>query len=129
MEMISVLGIGLIGAVLIILIKQYRPEYTILLSAVTAGALFLIALVWLVPLFGSLGRIAEEIYGISEPMKVVLKCLGVCYLTELGSALCKESGQTAISSKIELCGRILILTLSLPLVETFLGLIKELIRG
>ncbi len=129
MEMVSVLGIGLIGAVLILLIKQYRPEYTLLLSIATAGVLFLMALSWLVPLLGSFGRIAEEISGISQPMKVVLKCLGVCYLTELGSALCKEAGQAAISHKIELCGRILILTLSLPLIETFLGLIKDLIRG
>ena len=57
---------------------------------------------------------------------ILLKITGIAYLSEFACNICKDAGETAIASKVELAGRVLIIALSIPiistLVETMLGL-------
>ena len=62
-----------------------------------------------------------------EFIVILLKITGIAYLSEFGANVCRDSGETAIASKVELAGKILIIGLSIPilvtLMETLLGLI------
>lgn len=56
----------------------------------------------------------------------VIKCVGIGICAKLGSDLCRDAGQTAVASTVELCGAGCALYVSLPLVKTLLGLLGEL---
>lgn len=60
-------------------------------------------------------------------METILKIIGIAYIAEFGAQLTKDAGQGAIASKIELGGKILILTMAIPIltviIETVIGLI------
>ena len=61
-----------------------------------------------------------------EYTKIFLKVLGVSLLAETTSDICKEAGHNALSSKIELMGKIEMLILATPLIEKILNITKEI---
>jgi stage III sporulation protein AD len=60
-------------------------------------------------------------------VETILKIIGIAYIAEFGAQITKDAGQGAIASKIELGGKILILTMAIPIltviIETVLGMI------
>ncbi|MGI5957954.1 MAG: SpoIIIAC/SpoIIIAD family protein [Massiliimalia sp.] len=118
MELTPVVGGALAAAALCLLLKQYKPEYAMMLSAVCGAMVFLAVLSSLSPVLELANTLAGQtgvntLYG-----KTLFKALGICYLVQLASDCCRDAGQTAIAGKIELAGKGAIVLLSLPLFES-----------
>ncbi|MBO5912225.1 MAG: hypothetical protein J6Q76_02000 [Clostridia bacterium] len=126
--MLTVVGVCLLSAVAVITVRRFAPEYAMLVSLV-AGSVVLIALI--VTSSGLFTRI-EEIFVASGLdigiFKIVLKCLGLCYITNFAVDVCRDFGQTSLGSKVELAGKISVTVLTLPLVEDILKAAVELVR-
>ena len=60
-------------------------------------------------------------------IKLIFKALGICYITRLACDVCKDSGETALASKVDLAGRITIAALSLPLITALLQTVTTLL--
>jgi stage III sporulation protein AD len=56
-----------------------------------------------------------------------MKVMGIAYLTEFGSLICRDAGENAVGSKLELCGKIMVLVLALPIFSAALDMIFDLI--
>ena len=128
MDLIAAVGIGLIAAAAAVLLRQYKPEYAMLVSLTAAALIFGMLVLELIPAFSVMRRIMEQVSFSPEYVRILIKCLGVCYLCELAGQICREAGQIAISSKIELAGRIAVLLLALPMFEDLLGIALSLIN-
>ena len=124
MNLIAVIGVGVVAAAFSLLFKQYKPEYSMMISCIGVVLIFSVILIEMIPAFSTMRNLMAQVSFSSEYMK----CLGICYLTEIGSQLCKESGQLAISSKIELAGKVMVLILSLPMFEELLKTALNLIN-
>ena len=128
MEISTIVAIGIIGAVICVVINQYKPEYTVLVSLATGMILLILAVPYLSSIldyvneFISLGKI-DVAYA-----KIVVKALGICVVTHLASDTCKDCGQTSIASKIELGGKVSILAISIPLFVSVLETVQKLIN-
>lgn len=59
----------------------------------------------------------------------LLKSLGICFICQFSSDICKDAGQNALSSKVELAGKIMILILALPLIDEVLSTATSLLSG
>ena len=55
----------------------------------------------------------------------VLKITGIAYIAEFGAEICKDAGEGAIASKIELAGKVIIVMLAAPIITSLLDLIIE----
>ena len=121
-------GIGLVAAAAAVLLRQYKPEYAMLVSLTAAGLILGVLAVQLIPAFSAMRSLMEQVSLSGDYIKILIKCLGVCYLCELASLICKESGQLAIASKIELAGKVAILLLCLPMFEALLQTALSLIE-
>lgn len=116
--MLKVVLIGLVAVFVILLLKVGKPEYAMTISLAASVLILLYAA-------GTLNQVVEELKKlfsyISLPegyLKILLKILGVAYLAEFGSALCKDAGQSAIGGQIELVGKLTILAISMPIVTS-----------
>ena len=116
--MIKVVLIGLVAVFAVLLLKVGKPEFAM---AVSLGACVLILLF----AGGTLTTVIEELRTLFEYVKlpegylsILLKILGISYLAEFGSALCKDAGQAAIAGQIELVGKLAILVISMPVVTS-----------
>ena len=128
MAIFKILGLVFVSAILCVILKNQKSEYTLLIVISTAVlVLSLIVKEIIVPL--SLIEQKIESYGIdSGYFKVALKALGIGYVTTFISDSCKDAGQTALANTAILAGKCAIFILSFPLVlnilETAVGFIK-----
>ena len=125
MEVIKIIGIGLIALILIIILKQYKPEFVIYVSLI-AGALILTLT------FSKISGIIELINSLSskasinqEFIKLLIKITGIAILTEFAVSICKDTGETAIASKIDMGGKIIMVSMSVPIIA---GLLETIIK-
>ena len=64
----------------------------------------------------------------SRYIGVVLKIMGIAYISQFASELCRDAGEGAIASKIEVAGKIIIMTISMPIIYSLLEVVNEIIR-
>ncbi len=127
MQWISIIFIGLIGSILIVVVKQYKPEIAVVLSIIV-GVLMLISAVSLVnPILTEIEEITDKSNVSLVNISVLLKAIGICYVTQFVSDICRDSGQSAISTKVELVGRLAMCVVSFPLYKELISLIEEII--
>lgn len=128
MDLIAIAGAGLIAAAAAVLLKQYKPEHAMMVSLAAVGILFAWILAELLPAFSAMRTLMARTAFSAESLRVLIKCLGVCYLCEIAGQICKEAGQTAIAAKIEMAGKAAVLLLSLPMFEELLSIALDLIH-
>ena len=128
MGIFQLIGIALITAVAALVLKSTKPE---LAFAVTiAGSVILLLFAFEI-LRGSLTIFQRitEVTGIqSSLVKILLKMVGIGYLVEFSSGILSDFGQNALADKLVFCGKIIILVLSVPIIESLLTLILKLLE-
>jgi stage III sporulation protein AD len=62
-----------------------------------------------------------------EYLKIIFKSLGICYVTQLGCDCCKDCGENAIASQLELVGKAMLLATAMPLFRAAVELVKSLL--
>lgn len=66
--------------------------------------------------------------GISSTyLEILFKALGICYITQLACDCCRDCGESALSTQLELCGRLSIVVISIPLYSSVIEIIETLI--
>lgn len=125
MDIVKIIGIGLIALIIIVIIKQYRPEFVIYVSLI-AGALILLMIM------DKIGVIIELLTTLSnktainnEFLVLLIKITGIAFLTEFAVSICKDSGEAAIASKVDLGGKIIIISMSIPIISSLLETILK----
>ena len=97
--LIAVIGIALVGTVLTVLLRQYRPEFGLLVSAGIGILLFLSALQILSPVLDVIRR-TLELTGLSSGYgSLLLKAVGICFFAQLAADLCRDAGESAMASR------------------------------
>lgn len=126
-EVIKIIGIGMIALIIIIVIKQYRPEFAIYISIIAGILILSISL-------QKMGEIVTLIQSVSEKagingkfISILLKITGIAILTEFAVSVCKDSGESAIASKIEMGGKVIIISMSIPIISSLLELMINIL--
>ena len=128
MEILRIVGIGIIAAILSLLIKQYRPELAIAIPVLGGAAIFLCTAPYLRTIVEMFENLAEQAGLQNQYLRLILKIIGVAYLCQFSAELCRDAGEASVAGKIELGGKVLILFLSMPIVYQLLGLVETIIN-
>lgn len=127
MDIIKIIGIGFIAVIIIILIKQYRPEFAMYVS-IGAGILIFSIIA------GKLSGIIEVLKSFTnktsinnEFLTLLIKITGIAILTEFAVSICKDSGESAIASKVDLSGKVIIMSMSIPIMASLLETIISIL--
>lgn len=123
----ALIALALILLALIMLLKQYRPEFALLASVASA----LIMLIYGIAKSGEIllaVRTMTERAGIDEQnVMLVLKALGICYIVQIAKDICADSGQTVLADRIDFIGKVTVVGMSLPLLMQILGIVTQLL--
>jgi len=127
MEMIQIVGIGLIATVLILIVREQKPMFAFLLAAFTGLFIFLYVIGRIEAIIAVLEDLANRSGVPSIYLKTILKIIGIAYIAEFGAQIVRDAGQESIASKIEFAGKIFILVMAIPIIsviiETVIGLL------
>ncbi len=127
MEVMRIVGIGLIGAILSILLRNSKPEFSMLIPVVVSFTVLACAMPYLIRITEELSRMASSAGINGSYMRIVIKVIGISYLVCITAELCKDAGENAIAAKIELGGKLIILAMAIPIINSLLNLVKEII--
>ena len=127
MEFIKIIGIGLIALIIIILLKQYKPEFTIYISLLTGVLILLLVMDELSGIINLLQTFANKVSINSTFLKLLIKITGIAFLSEFAVSICKDAGETAVASKIEIGTKIIIISMSIPIISSLLEIILSVL--
>ncbi len=126
-EIIQIVGLGLIATFLALIVKEQKPTFAFMLVVFVGCVIFLFLIDQVYEIVRMVERIALNANVNLIYVETILKIIGIAYIAEFGAQITKDAGQGAIASKIELGGKILILTMAIPIltviIETVLGMI------
>lgn len=123
----AITGIGVVAAAICILVRQYRPEFAMLVSLCSGILLFVMVMLNLTPVLDQMERYVAKASLNNEYFKVLIKSLGICYVASIAGDTCRDAGQTAIAAKIELAAKVAVVVLALPLFGKIVEISLELI--
>ena len=126
-EIIKIIGIGLLALVIIIILKQYKPEYAIYVSIIAGILILFLAIEKITGIINLLQSISEKTYINKTFLTILLKITGIAFLTEFAVSVCSDAGEKAIASKIEIGSKVIIITMSIPIITSLLELIIEIL--
>ena len=128
MQIFQLVGIALVTAVAALLLKGTHPE--IALAVTVAGSIIL--LLFAFEIFeGSLTifqKIADATGIESSLVKILLKMVGIGYLVEFSAGILNDFGQNSLGDKLVFVGKIIILVLAVPILESVLSLVVRLLE-
>ena len=126
-EILKIIGIGLVALVIAITLKQYRPEFAIYVSMI-AGVLILVLIMdKFTGIINLLKSISDKTYINQQFLGILLKITGIAIITEFAVSICSDAGEKAIASKIEIGSKVIIITMSIPIISSLLELIAEIL--
>lgn len=120
MDIIKILAICIISAVLIIILKGQKPEYSFFISVSSVILILSLITAKLLPAMEEIKLLIDASGIDTEYFKTALKALFIAYLTEFVANTCRDFGQSSLASKAELAGRAAIFIISIPLLSTVL---------
>ncbi len=128
MEIFQIVGLALTATLIIILVRQARDGETALLVSLVVGAvIFLLLLDRIGTVVKVLGDLSKRA-GINQfYLNTVLKIIGIAYVAEFGGQICRDAGENAIASKVELAAKVLIMVLAIPIIVAVLESILRLL--
>lgn len=127
MNIVAIAGIAIVAAVFAAVLKRRNQEYSIIIS-IAAGIVILVEILSnIAPAVKQINTLLTAAGLSSEYTVILLKALGVCVLAQFAADSCRDAGESALASKVELAGKIAILVLSLPLFEKIAGTAAGLI--
>jgi stage III sporulation protein AD len=127
MEIVKILGVAFVTAIVSVLLRSTKPElsFAVTITGVIVILMFLSeGIQSTLTAFTALANIANVENGL---LKILLKIVGVGYITEFGAGILNDFGSNAIADKVVLGGKLTIITLSLPIIENILRLSQSLI--
>lgn len=108
-------GAAIAAAVLAVVLRRYHAEYGLLIS-LGAGAVLLLVLLQALPqVFSQFQSLLQAAALPAETGSTLLKALGACWLAQFAADACRDAGEGALASKVELAGKTAVLLLILPL--------------
>ena len=127
MEVYKIVAVGLVCAVIVVWLKSAGSEYALLAAIASSVLLLTMTLSYVIRFVGFFNRLSETTGVSSEVVVLVLKILGISYLIEFSSSLIEDFGLKSLSEKVVFAGKIVILTLSVPVMESVVSAVLELL--
>ncbi|HCJ57073.1 MULTISPECIES: stage III sporulation protein AD [Lutispora] len=126
MNIMQIVALGIVAAILAIVLKEYRPELAMQVS-IAAGLIIFISML------SKFTQVLEVLksYAVKAEVdilyfSIILKVIGIAYITEFGAQVCRDSGEGSIASKIEFAGKVLIMAIAVPIYAALFDIIIKI---
>ena len=127
MEVIKIIAIALVALILIILLKQYKPEFALYITLLTGVLILLLVMDKLTGIVQLIQSISNKANINNQFITILIKITGIAFLSEFAVSICKDSGETAIASKVDMGGKVIIISMSIPIIASLLETVVKIL--
>lgn len=125
MNMIKIVCLGLSGVMLCLLLRQMKSPIAEVISLATCLLIIFYSLTKLSGVFGMINTLGSYFSGQKDYFRILLKIIGITYLADFSSNICRDAGYNAIAGQIEIFGKISILAISSPIILALLEAVYD----
>lgn len=126
--MIKTAVIGIVAVMVAIIFKKGKEEYSLYISILASVIILFLGISKLEVILEAIEKVRSYIQINSAYIGILIKIVGITYITEFSASLCKDSGYQAISEQIELVGKLTILAISMPILLSLLETINSFLK-
>ena len=127
MDIIKIIGIAFVSVIIIVILKQYRPEFAIYASILAGVLILTLASNTLSGIIDMIESISSKTNINSQFLMILIKITGIAILTEFAVSVCKDSGESAIASKVDIGGKIIIISMSIPIINALIETVVKVL--
>jgi len=128
MEFFKIIGIAIVGLITIILLKEIKAEYALIVTIIAGILLLTMFLNPLTQIVTTFNALSEKSMISPYIFNLLVKIIGIGYLTDYTSSLCEDFKANSLGKKVELGGKLVILLLALPIIENILTIVGTLLK-
>ena len=127
MDIMKIVVVGIIATVLAVLLREEKPEIAVMVSIVTGLVIFIFLITKLNSVMSVLKYFASKANIDVLYFSTILKVIAIAYITEFGAQICRDAGEGAIASKVELAGKVLIMVIAIPILAALMDIMIKII--
>ncbi|MCM1226863.1 MAG: hypothetical protein NC320_05475 [Clostridium sp.] len=127
-EIASVCGLCICAALLCKITEKHSKEQSVLLVITVTAVIFLNAVDSVPGLLDKMDILMAYSGLEREYLSIIFKSLGICWLTQFSSDICRDCNEAAIASAAEIFGKIQLAVLSLPLFDGLIDIVTEILE-
>lgn len=127
MEVIKIVGVSIFAVIMIIILKNYRPEMALVLSIITGIGIMLYAISKMSSVINVLNDLVSKSGVNTDFLLIIIKVIGIAYIVEFGKNVCIDAGQSSIATKLEIAGKVVIVVLTIPLISSLVNVLVGLV--
>lgn len=126
MDIVKIVGIGLLAGMLINLLRQQRPELALQLAVATGAMIAMVLLSKVMQVVEVLQTLGARASIDQAHLGTVLKIIGIAYVSDFGSQVLQDAGEKSVATKVEMAGKVLIMLLAVPIILAILETVLRL---
>ena len=125
MSVLTIGILGIAGALLAVELKGLKGEYGIYLVAAVGLVIFFYGVTKLKTVSETIRQVQSYIRLNRMYLEVLLKMIGITYIAEFSSGICKDAGYGSLGSQIEIFGKLSVLAVSMPILLALLDTVQQ----
>ncbi|MCI9448122.1 MAG: stage III sporulation protein AD [Lachnospiraceae bacterium] len=125
MDIIKIAVLGIVGALLGIMLKGQKKEYELFMTLGVSLCIFYFIMSKLKLVISVINSMQDYVNLDTSYIAILIKMIGITYVSEFSANLCKDAGYQAMAGQIEMFGKLSILAISMPVVLVLLETIGE----
>lgn len=123
----KIVGFGILASIIAVILKEQTKEISLIVIIASTIMLLFVSLNYIKPIVSLITNIVSTSSIDNAYIVVILKIIGISYMIEFGKDICLDAGQNAIANKMEIAGKVIIVSLSLPIIASILETIENLV--
>lgn len=127
MELVQIIGIGLVGTFLYLLVKEQKPEMALQIGLVAGALIFFLLLGKLTAVIFTIQQLAGRANVNPVYLNTIFRVLGVAYLAGFASQICRDAGQGSIATRIDMAAKVLIMFMAIPILSAIIETVLRLL--
>ena len=125
MDIVKIAIMGIVGALLGIMLKGQKKEYELYVTLGVSLCIFYFIMSKLQLVISVVNRMQDYVNLDTSYIGILIKMIGITYVSECSASLCKDAGYQAVAGQIEMFGKLSILVISMPVIMVLLETIGD----
>ena len=129
MSLIGVVFSAVVVVLIALKVKEIDAGYGVVLSIACCIMIMYFVVERFRQITGYIDRLTSYVSLNITYIELILRMIGIAYICQFSSDICKAAGCGAIASQVEMAGRIALVLLSMPVLMSVIDLVVEIVEG
>ena len=114
-ELVKVGFLGIAGVLLAVQFRGSKPEYASYIGLAVSIIIFCFSMRQMETITGQFMKIRSYLSGSEEYLSILFRVIGITYICEFSSDICRDAGYQAVAGQIEVLGKLVVMLAGLPI--------------